>query len=289
MSNIVAFLKTEQANKWITSKFNNEKEINRFKSNLVAVSNNNKLLEQANPATIMTACYQGTLLDLPMEKNFGYAYIVPYIENGQSVAQFQMGYKGYIQLAMRTGQYLDIAVSDVKQGELINYNRLKGSETYFNWVQDEEERIKLPTVGYVAYFKLINGFEKTLYMTKQQMENHFMKYSKTYVKHKKFPISNFEDMALKTVLTSLLRKWGIMSIELQQAYTSDQAVIKQDGNLQYIDNENTVENDVKINELKNLDVSNQYYEDRLVSPYSNNNVVIEEDISNLNNDNWDME
>ncbi len=93
-----------------------------------------------------------------------------------------MGYKGYIQLAQRSGQYLYIAVSYVRDGELINYDSLKG--TSFNWIQNEYEREKLPIIGYVSYFKMVNGFEKTLYMTKEQMENHFMKYSKTYAKNK---------------------------------------------------------------------------------------------------------
>ncbi|PWF99233.1 recombination and repair protein RecT [Spiroplasma poulsonii] len=131
-----------------------------------------------------------------MEKQFGYAYVVPYntkitrIINGREIqewinqAQFQMGYKGYIQLAQRSGQYLDMSVSDVRANELINYDRLKG--TAFNWNQNEDEREKLSIIGYVAYFKMVNGFEKTLYMTKEQMENHFMKYSKTYAKNKSF-------------------------------------------------------------------------------------------------------
>ncbi len=128
MANIVDFLRTDKAKEWIKSKFSNENEIARFKSNLVAISNSNELLQKADPKTIMTACYQGVLLNLPMEKQFGYAYVVPYntkitrIINGREVqewinqAQFQMGYKGYIQLAQRSGQYLDMSVSDVRNG-----------------------------------------------------------------------------------------------------------------------------------------------------------------------------
>ncbi|WP_338990621.1 recombinase RecT [Spiroplasma endosymbiont of Seladonia tumulorum] len=209
MANIVEFLRTDVANDWIKSKFSNENEIVRFKSNLIAITNSNELLQKADPKTIMTACYQGVLLNLPMEKQFGYAYVVPYntkitrIINGREIqewviqAQFQMGYKGYIQLAQRSGQYLDMLVSDVKDGELINYDRLKG--TSFNWIQNEDEQEKLPIIGYAAYFKMVNGFEKTLYMTREQIENHFVKYSKTYAKNKKFMIATFDEMALKTV------------------------------------------------------------------------------------------
>ncbi len=229
----------------------------------------------------MTACYQGVLLNLPMEKQFGYAYVVPYntkitrIINGREVqewinqAQFQMGYKGYIQLAQRSGQYLDMSVSDVKENELVNYDRLKG--TTFNWIQNEDEREKLPIIGYVSYFKMVNGFEKTLYMTKEQMENHFMKYSKTYAKNKSFYIATFDEMALKTVLTSLLRKWGIMSVELQQAYKSDQAVITTNDEKIYIDNDSNIS--INKGQISNENISSEEVTD--------NNLVKEEDISNV--------
>ncbi len=281
MANIVEFLRTDKATEWIKSKFSNENEIARFKSNIVSISNSNELLQKADPKTIMTACYQGVLLNLPMEKQFGYAYVVPYntkitrIINGREVqewinqAQFQMGYKGYIQLAQRSGQYLDMSVSDVKENELVNYDRLKG--TSFNWIQNEDEREKLPIIGYVAYFKMVNGFEKTLYMTKEQMENHFMKYSKTYAKNKSFYIASFDEMALKTVLTSLLRKWGIMSVELQQAYKSDQAVITTNDEKIYIDNDSNIS--INKGKISNENISSEEVTD--------NNVVKEEDISNV--------
>lgn len=289
MANIVEFLRTDKVTDWIKSKFSNENEIARFKSNIVAISNSNDLLQKADPRTIMTACYQGVLLNLPMEKQFGYAYVVPYntkitrIINGREIqewvnqAQFQMGYKGYIQLAQRSGQYLDMSVSDVKDGELINYDRLKG--TSFNWIQNEDEREKLPIIGYVAYFKMINGFEKTLYMTEEQMENHFMKYSKTYAKNKSFYIASFNEMALKTVLTSLLRKWGIMSVELQQAYKSDQAVITTNDEKIYIDNDSNIS--INKGQISDENISNDIYYSESSEELTSNNVVKEEDISNV--------
>ncbi|WP_338963558.1 recombinase RecT [Spiroplasma endosymbiont of Sarcophaga carnaria] len=281
MANIVEFLRTDKATEWIKSKFSNENEIARFKSNIVAISNSNELLQKADPKTIMTACYQGVLLNLPMEKQFGYAYVVPYntkitrIINGREIqewinqAQFQIGYKGYIQLAQRSGQYLDMSVSDVRENELVNYDRLKG--TSFNWIQNEDEREKLPIIGYVAYFKMVNGFGKTLYMKKEQMENHFMKYSKTYAKNKSFYIASFDEMALKTVLTSLLRKWGIMSVELQQAYKSDQAVITTNDEKIYIDNDSNIS--INKGQISNENISSEEVTD--------NNLVKEEDISNV--------
>ncbi|WP_114565665.1 recombinase RecT [Spiroplasma phoeniceum] len=121
--------------------------------------------------------------------------------------KYEIGYKGYIQLAQRSGQYLDIAVTDVRVGELMNYDSLE--KLKFNWIQDEDEREKLPIIGYVAYFKLINGATKYLYMTKEQMENHFMKYSKTYAKNKSFYIAIFDEMAQRIIINILLRKYLI--------------------------------------------------------------------------------
>ncbi len=170
MANIVEFLRTDKVTEWIKSKFSNENKIARFKSNIVAISNSNELLQKADPKTIMTACYQGVLLNLPMEKQFVYAYVVPYntkitrIINGREVqewvnqAQFQMGYKGYIQLAQISGQYLDIAASDVRDGELINYDRLKG--TSFNWIQNEDEREKLPIIVMYLILKWLMVLKK---------------------------------------------------------------------------------------------------------------------------------
>ncbi|WP_339049262.1 recombinase RecT [Spiroplasma endosymbiont of Colias croceus] len=148
--------------------------------------------------------------------------------------------------------------------EIKKVDRLKGIE--FNWIQDDLERLKQPIIGYVAYFQLVNGFEKILYMSKEQIEKHFLKYSKTYAKNKEFVVSDFDSMALKTVLTQLLRKWGIMSTEMQIAYENDQAIITETEKI-YIDNPNTnnvIENntnfqqlEANINKLDNLVFKNE--------------------------------
>jgi len=232
---------------WFTNKNQGSidlKEIQRFKSNVLAIKNQLGL-SNANLSTILEACYQATLLQLPLEKNFGYCWVVPF----KGKAQFQMGYKGYIQLAMRSQQYKLISTSDVRLGELKKIDRLKGIK--FNWIQNELERLKAPIIGYVAYFKMKNGQEKTLYMSKEEIENHFNTYSETYKKNKKFIVSSFEAMALKTVLTQLLRKWGIMSVEMQTAYESDQAIILEDEKI-YIDNPNN-NNEETLSKLKELE------------------------------------
>lgn len=232
---------------WFTNKNQgniiNEKEIQRFKSNVLAIKNILGLAN-ANLVTILESCYQATLLNLPLEKNFGYCWVVPF----KGKAQFQMGYKGYIQLAMRSQQYKTIATSDVRLGELKKIDRLKGIK--FNWIQNDLERLKAPIIGYTAYFKMKNGQEKTLYMSKEEIENHFNTYSETYKKNKKFIVSSFEAMALKTVLTQLLRKWGIMSVEMQTAYENDQAVITESEKI-YIDNPNNTNYEEVLNKLNN--------------------------------------
>lgn len=233
----------------------NNLEIQKFKSNVLAISNQFGL-DKAHPETIIASCYQSVLLNLPLEKNFGYCYVVPFNRNykddkgnwiKECNAQFQMGYKGYIQLALRSQQYKEINVSDVRLTEIEKIDRLKGIE--FNWIQNDLERLKQPIIGYVAYFKLVNGFEKTLYMSKEQIEKHFLKYSKTYAKNKEFIVSDFDSMALKTVLTQLLRKWGIMSTEMQIAYENDQAVITETEKI-YIDNPNNDNKEIKLKEIE---------------------------------------
>lgn len=243
---IVTNIQNGNVDKYIKSKgINKNQEIQKFKSNVLAIASQYGL-EKAHPETIIASCYQSVLLNLPLEKNFGYCYVVPYWDSklGVNNAQFQMGYKGYIQLALRTREYKNIAVSDVKLGEIAKIDKLKGIS--FKWNQNELDRLKQPIIGYVAYFKLRNGFEKYLYMSKEQVEQHFLKYSKSYAKNKKFEVASFEDMALKTVLTQLLRRWGIMSTEMQNAYESDQAVLIEDQKI-YVDNP---KNDKEINELQ---------------------------------------
>ncbi|WP_338977551.1 recombinase RecT [Spiroplasma endosymbiont of Panzeria rudis] len=233
---------------WFTNKNqgNNmsEKEVQRFKSNALAIKNQLGLAK-TSLTTILEACYQATLLQLPLEKNFGYCWVVPFNrkykdENGDWItvkeAQFQMGYKGYIQLAQRSQQYKKINVIEVREGELKKIDYLK-DEIKFKFIENPIERLKSKIVGYCAYFKLKNGFEKNLYWTSEQIIEHFNKYSETYKKNKKFIVSDFDSMALKTVLTQLLRKWGIMSVDMQIAYENDQAIITENEKI-YIDNPN---------------------------------------------------
>ena len=214
-----------------------------FMASIVNVSNLPSL-KDAEPNSIMSSDIVAATLDLPIDQNLGFAYIVPYnTKEGNSYvkkAQFQMGYRGYIQLAMRTGQYKTINAIEIYKGEIKRVNRLTG-EIEFN---DDEDSIDRDTVvGYMAYFKLLNGFEKTLYMTKEEMEKHAKKYSQSYSSSKKWIVdsslwtTDFDGMAIKTVIKRLLSKYGILSVEMQNAITNDQAVMNNEGNPEYVDNQ----------------------------------------------------
>jgi len=200
-----------------------------FISSLLAVVNNNKLLARANPNTIIAAGAMAASLDLPINQNLGFAYIIPY----GNEAQFQMGYKGYIQLAMRTGQYQTINAAEVYEGEIVKQNRFTGEYEFGEKTSDK-------IVGYIAYFKLVNGFEKYLYMGIEEMQSHARKFSKNYKGGTdKWGLTDFHSMAIKTVLKRLISKYGILSIEMQgqqmvDAITNDggKMTMKEDGTLE---------------------------------------------------------
>ena len=187
-------------------------------SSIIAVANNNKLLAKAEPSTVIGAAAQAAMLDLPINQSLGFAYIVPY----KGAAQFQLGYKGYIQLAQRSGQYVDIGAKTVFEGELEYENRLLDKFKF-------GERTGDKVIGYLAYFRLTNGFEKMLFMELDEMIAHAKKYSKSYSGGTdKWGLADFNTMAEKTVLKRLLSKYGPLSIEsiqMSQALSNDGGVI----------------------------------------------------------------
>lgn len=189
-----------------------------FMSSIIAVTNNNNYLMKADPATVIGAAAQAAMLDLPINQSLGFAYIVPY----KGAAQFQLGYKGYIQLAQRSGQYVDIGAKTVYEGELEYENRLLDKFRF-------GERTGDKVIGYLAYFRLTNGFEKMLFMTLDEMQAHAKKYSQNYKGGTdKWGLADFNVMAEKTVLKRLLSKFGPLSIEsvqMSQALSNDGGVI----------------------------------------------------------------
>jgi recombination protein RecT len=188
-----------------------------FMSSVVNLTNSDTNLSNCEPHSVIASAVVAATLDLPIDKNLGFAWIVPYGKR----AQFQMGYKGYVQLALRTGQYKNINVIEIFKDQLKSWNPLT-EELEFDFENNESEEV----VGYAAFFKLINGFEKTVYWSKNEVLFHAKRFSKTF---KNGPWqTDFDGMAKKTVLKSALSKWGILSIEMQKAIETDQAVIKEE-------------------------------------------------------------
>lgn len=254
-------------NKLIANVLEDPKRKQQFVANLVSAVSSNPTLQECNQASIVSAALQAESLHFPINNSLGYVYLVPFNKteyNPQTkkreivdkTAQFQIGYKGYIQLAIRSGQYKDISVVEVKEGELGGYDPLNGQK--FNWVQDYEKRKELKTIGYVGQIELVNGFKKQLYISYEEMLDHANTYSQAFDKenYKKlqkgekildengkdmswklssFWYKSFDEMAKKTVLRQLLSKWGIMSVEMTEAYVKDQTEVQTDGSYDYID------------------------------------------------------
>lgn len=212
-----------------------------FMNNITALVNNNPSLHSCKPMELIYGAMKATALELPFDGNLGFAYLIPYKDGktGEVHAQFQIGYKGFIQLAIRSGQFATINVRDVREGEIVGEDFVSG-ELIFKAAADREN---LPVVGYLAYMRLVNGFQKMLYMTKEQLEKHAATYSQTYrsnyTKSRSKWATDFEAMAKKTCLKLLLSKYAPMAVEMPQLTTaiqSDQSVVTS-GGYDYIDNQ----------------------------------------------------
>jgi recombination protein RecT len=215
-----------------------------FITSVLQIVASNQLLAKADPHSIYHSAAVAATLDLPLNNNLGFAYIVPYNQKQpdgsfKQVAQFQMGYKGFIQLAQRSGQFKTISAAPVYDGQLVEQNPLTGF--VFDFTKKNTDKV----IGYAAYFQLLNGFEKTLFMTVEQLKAHGLKYSKTFANQKTKAHSlwenEFEVMAVKTVLKLLLSKFAPLSIDMQKAVITDQAVINDSDteDVTYVDNSET--------------------------------------------------
>lgn len=208
-----------------------------FITGIVSNYNANPALQECTNASIVSAGLLGAALKLSPSPQLGHFYMVPYNDKERGkVAQFQLGYKGYVQLAIRSGQYKHLNVLPIKKGELIRYDALR-EEIEVNLIEDEEERENAETIGYYAYFEYLNGFRKTLYWSKKKMESHALRYSKGYAAKKGYTFweKDFDAMACKTMIRQLISKWGIMSIDMQRAYDADMAIINEDGTPTYVE------------------------------------------------------
>lgn len=219
------------------------KDGQRFISAVVSAVQTNPALQECTNQSILSAALLGESLKLSPSPQLGQYYMVPFNDKERGkVAQFQLGYKGYIQLAIRSGQYKKLNVLAIKAGELVKFNPLN-EEIEVKLIEDEEQREAAETIGYYAMFEYTNGFRKALYWSKKKMEAHALKYSQGYKNDKKkgtaytFWSKDFDGMAYKTMLRQLISKWGIMSIDMASAIDADMAVINEDGTKDYVDND----------------------------------------------------
>lgn len=230
----------------------------RFISSIVSAVQSTPALQECTSPSIVNAALLGEALNLSPSPQLGQFYMVPFDNKKKCCkeAQFQLGYKGYIQLAIRSGYYKKLNVLAIKEGELVRYDPLD-EEVEVNLIDDDILREEAPTMGYFAMFEYENGFRKTLYWSKKKMLAHAEKYSfafyknggakslelleqgkipeKDMWKYSSFWFKDFDGMALKTMLRQLISKWGIMSIDLQNAIDKDMAVIHEDGKTEYVD------------------------------------------------------
>ena len=219
-----AMISTPGYQKMINNTLKDPARVRRFVASITSAVAINPVLQECDPATILSGALLGESLNLSPSPQLGQYYLVPFnnTKKGVKDAQFQLGYKGYVQLALRSGYYKRINVLDVKEGELILWNPLT-EEIQLDIMTDELARENADTIGYVASFEYLNGFTKTIYWSREKMEQHAIKYSKGYAAKKGYTFweKDFDAMAFKTMLRQLISKWGVMSIDLQTAFEAD--------------------------------------------------------------------
>lgn len=279
---LTAYLTQDAVKKQINSVVGG-KNGTRFISSIVSAVQTTPALQECTNPSILSAALLGEALNLSPSPQLGQFYMVPFDNKKKGVkeAQFQLGYKGYIQLAVRSGYYKRLNVMAIKEGELVRYDPLN-EEIEVNLIEDDIIREEAPTTGYFAMFEYENGFKKTMYWSKQKMLSHADKYSQAFHmnavesdnprrqrvsyedylkgnypksdewKYSSFWYKDFDGMAMKTMLRQLISKWGIMSIDLQTAVDKDMAVIHEDGSAEYVENEQEAENVVADQELNEV-------------------------------------
>lgn len=271
---LTAYLTQDAVKKQINSVVGG-KNGTRFISSIVSAVQVTPALQECTNPSILSAALLGEALNLSPSPQLGQFYMVPFDNKKKGVkeAQFQLGYKGYVQLAERSGYYKKLNVLAIKEGELVRYDPLN-EEIEVNLIEDDVEREETPAMGYYAMFEYENGFRKTLYWSKKKMLAHAEKYSPAFKrnggarslellqqgkipekemwKYSSFWFKDFDGMAMKTMLRQLISKWGIMSIDLQTAVDKDMAVIHEDGSAEYVENEQEEENVVAEQELQEV-------------------------------------
>jgi len=281
-----AFLATDAMKRKINEMVGGEKG-QQFVTAIISAVGTNPALSECEHTSIVSAALLGQSLNLTPSPQLGQYYMVPFnVKSGQKdqygkdiyikKAQFQLGYKGYIQLAIRSGYYKKMNVISIKEGELIKYDPL-AEEIEVKLIEDDEVREETPTIGYYAMFEYQNGFRKTIYWSKKKMISHADKYSQAFNKdsyqklqegkipqadlwkYSSFWYKDFDGMAWKTMLRQLISKWGIMSVEMQEAYTKDMATINENGTYDYVETTETsiIENTVTTDETEPVEVKEE--------------------------------
>ena len=298
---LTAYL-TQDAVKKQTNSVVGGKNGTRSISSIVSAVQTTPALQECTNPSILSAALLGEALNLSPSPQLGQFYMVPFDNKKKGVkeAQFQLGYKGYIQLAVRSGYYKRLNVMAIKEGELVRYDPLN-EEIEVNLIEDDIVREETPTTGYFAMFEYENGFKKTMYWSKQKMLSHADKYSQAFHmnavesdnsrrqrvsyddylkgnypksdewKYSSFWYKDFDGMAMKTMLRQLISKWGIMSIDLQTAVDKDMAVIHEDGSAEYVENEQEEENVVAEQELHEVSEESQKAETAKAEPVQKTN------------------
>jgi recombination protein RecT len=248
-------IQSEAYKKLINNTLGDPKRASRFIASISSAVATNPQLQECEAGSILSGALLGESLNLSPSPQLGQMYLVPFnnTKKGTKEAQFILGAKGYKQLAIRSGQYKDIDFIEVREGEYLGRDETTGKQQ-FKFIQNDEEREEKPIIGYLAYFELLNGFRKQLYWSKTKMEKHADKYSKAFNledykklqagqipqkdmwKYSSYWYADFTGMAEKTLYRQLISKYGVMSIEMQDAYTKDMAVLHENGDYDYVDN-----------------------------------------------------
>ena len=245
-------LQTEQYKRLINNTLGDANRARRFVASISSAVATTPALQDCDAGSILSGALLGEALNLSPSPQLGHYYLLPFKNKDKGkVATFILGYKGYIQLAIRSGNYKKINVLELKEGELEEFNPLT-EEIVVNIIQDEEKRDKLPTTHYYAIFEYLNGFRKAICWSKTKMLNHADKYSPAFSKkgyellnagkvaekdlwkYSSFWYKDFDDMAKKTMLRQLISKWGVMSIEMREAFEKDETIQNTDGSYQYV-------------------------------------------------------
>lgn len=231
-----AMLENTRTQEYLSSVLGEKKQT--FVGNMVALVANSKMLMDCDPSTVMFSCLKSAALDLSLDPVLGLSYVIPYRDNknNTTVATWQLGSKGYVQLALRSAQFRKLNVRDVREGEIVDEDFVSG-EMRFKRLQKDRE--SAPIVGYVAYMQLVNGFEKQLYMSVEELESHAKRFSQTYRRGYGLWADQYtkSQMMEKTVLKRLLSKYAPLSVEMRDAIRSDFAVLGENDSVRYIDNE----------------------------------------------------